>query len=226
VRGTAGHVALASHYKGEPANKCLDKARGILAKEAMLEDWKLMERVISRYLEWSKTGDEGWEIQDVETRFTIRLGEDTVIGYIDLLIKDGNGLFWVVDHKFSKTARSPSILDPQTMLYQYAVQKLRGLAIEGAIYNVVRVREGGVAEKEPVKRTQLRRSSGGMAVFEREIQLQMNQMNSFHQDPMWKYRNPTDACGWDCDYYKVCLALQTGADWRRALQTSCVQRQR
>lgn len=101
---------------------------------------KQVARIINSYLWYHK--NDGWKVISVELEFTVHLKDDIYInGKIDLIVQDEEGLYWVVDHKTASNIPESGAfhaMDPQLMIYPWAVKKLTGIDIAGIIYNYVK----------------------------------------------------------------------------------------
>lgn len=105
---------------------------------------ELVERIMKSY-QWYYRND-GWQVvmveEVLETETPLRIGERVWIfkGRLDLLIRDDEGLLWLVDHKTTSSIPQPTAfhaMDPQLMLYPWAAERSRDLKIAGVIYNYV-----------------------------------------------------------------------------------------
>jgi hypothetical protein len=106
---------------------------------------EIVERIMKSYLWYYR--DEGWEVHAVEQKFEVEtplvIGgvKQTFKGIIDLIVKDQEGLLWVVDHKTAGNIPEPTsfhAMDPQLMLYPWAAKQAWGLNVAGIYYNYVK----------------------------------------------------------------------------------------
>jgi hypothetical protein len=101
---------------------------------------KIVERIVKSYL-WYYRHEE-WEVIAVEVPFEVPLKDNILInGIIDLIIKDENGLYWVINHKTASNIPESGAfhaMDPQLMVYPWAAKKLLGIDVAGVIYNYVK----------------------------------------------------------------------------------------
>lgn len=146
------HSALESHYTQgdwkighaqyvDEYNKLFEEERTELeGKKGPLPD--LVERIMRSYLWYYR--EDPWEVLHVEVDFKVPLkGGFGVKGRVDLIVRDSEGLIWVIDHKTAATIPEPNAfhaMDPQLMVYPWAIQKSMGLEVAGIIYNYVRSR--------------------------------------------------------------------------------------
>lgn len=212
VRGSVGHETLASWYLDLDDEKALQVASNKLAEyEDLLDrdlndEWDLIALVLQRYFHWAREND-NFEVVTTEEEFELQLDENTIIGFIDGIVKKSDNSIWLLEHKFQKQARTSHLnLDPQVSIYLWAARKM-GYDVRGVFYNVIRMAKGGIAEREPTKRLSVFRNNEGLVYIEKEVSMQMHEMNKFHTTDVPVYRNPTRDCSWDCGFYDACLAL-------------------
>lgn len=106
---------------------------------------EIVERIMKSYVYYSK-GDV-WEVVAVEQEFEVPTPlvvngvRQYLKGIIDLVIKDQDGLLWVIDHKTASTIPEPTsfhAMDPQLMLYPWAAKIAWGWDVAGIFYNYVK----------------------------------------------------------------------------------------
>lgn len=128
-----GHAPYVAEW-----NKLFDEEREELGKKGPLPD--LVKRIIQSYLWYYR--DDPWEVLYVEQEFKVKLkGDVGVKGIIDLVVRDAEGLIWVIDHKTASTipeATAFHAMDPQLMVYPWAASKVLGIEPAGIIYNYVK----------------------------------------------------------------------------------------
>ena len=232
TRGTVGHAALAFWYGNRDVYETpedLDEATMKLAADmytkaeinmdqSLEEDWQLMQVILPRYFDWARANDNFRKIISLEQKFEFTVEGIPVIGYIDGVVQVGDSI-WLLEHKFNKQVSMNHIdLDPQMSIYLLAAYKA-GIEARGVLFNVIRVAEGGIAQKEPVVRRQVYRNIEGLAVVEQEMALQLKEMKDFHENGGVIYRNPTKDCSWDCSFYNVCLSVNDNGDAQSVLRT-------
>lgn len=227
-RGTAGHAALAAHYgQGLDVDKCVRAAydsfwSDLKENEGDAEDWLLLERVLRRYLEWALTADADLQSYGAEVHIDVPLAEGhSLQGYWDAPCVRNDDTSWIREHKFS--TRAPQLkqldMDPQVSLY-ILQSHLRKKPVTGVLFNVVRVSDGPTAQKTPAARAFVTRKTEGLRYVFQETVAQASDIAQFlsdcdvdELDLHQIYRSPmTDRCHWDCDFYGICLALQSGGD--------------
>lgn len=227
VRGSCGHKSLAAWY----LNGCDEEADAIAMKVAydffnefervnnchLDKEWDLMQVILPRYFDWARANDDFSEILAIEQEFSIPIGDHTFIGFIDGIVVTKQGSIWLLEHKFNKQVSFKTIdLDKQMSMYLLAAQKM-GINARGVLYNVIRVAEGGIAERQPVERRQVYRRPDGLRLIEAESILQMDEMQEFHDKGGRVYRNETGNCSWDCSFFSACLAMTDDGDAKNAL---------
>lgn len=112
------------------------------------EQKALMVGMLIGYLDAYHAVDSQWEVLGVEEAFSVKLPGTRcrLVGHLDLLIRDGQGDLWVVDHKTCRSFTEPSslVFDDQMSAYLYLVEKTVGETPRGAIYNQLRKKIPGV----------------------------------------------------------------------------------
>lgn len=112
---------------------------------------EIVERIMKSYVFYRK--DEGWEVVATEQEFEVDtpLKIDGVTqrfkGIIDLIVKDPDGLLWVIDHKTAGNIPEPTsfhAMDPQLMLYPWAAKQAWDMDVAGIYYNYVKSKPPGI----------------------------------------------------------------------------------
>lgn len=209
--GTTGHAALAewhTHHDSERSLKAAwNKWLSLGYREG--EDWENLQNILTRYFEWSKVND-SFQVIESEFKFELLYGEEIpvlFIGFIDGIVVE-NGRTWLLENKFNKRASTSNLeLDAQATLYLMAANFLEKNA-EGVIYNIVRMGDTKIAQKEPAIRARLYRSRSGLDRVSQEIYEQAKIMLKYEKEGGIPYRNPTKDCSWDCPFYSACLSMQ------------------
>lgn len=224
MKGSMGHAALSKWYTTFDENLAMQEASNVLSgfqsqfNMDLQEDWEFMDLVLHRYFQWSDENDNVDEILAVEKKFDIPLGDHTLTGYIDAVMKDKSGI-WLMEHKFNQRMDLKGLdLDPQMSIYLLAARKI-GYDAVGIIYNGIRMVKGGIAEEQPVVRTKIFFNQEGLDVIEYELIQQMDEIRDFLNDKGRLYRNPTHDCYWDCGFYRACLMLNDTGNARPVLNT-------
>jgi len=156
-KGSWVHACLETHYRDgnwklghqlylDEYNKLFEEERDALntirGKRNPTALPQLIERIVKSYLWYYR--DDGWEV--IATEEDLRTALKGVIefkGRTDLIIKDAEGLLWVVDHKTAGSipdAGAYHAMDQQLMMYPWAIEKEMGLRLAGVIYNYVKSR--------------------------------------------------------------------------------------
>jgi len=222
-RGLAGHAALAAWYSHNFDNDFALHVAADIISNAELEmdmslenDWQLLYRILCRYFDWARKNDNFSEIIQTEQKFEIEIGGAPIIGYIDGVVKIKDSL-WLLENKFNKRVSLNHIdIDPQMSLYMLAAYR-SGIEVKGILFNVIRMTEGGIAETQPVVRTQVYRNTEGLALIEKEVAVQVQEMLEYHEKGGYTYRNPTGDCSWDCGFFSACLSINDDGNVHSAL---------
>lgn len=155
------HAALESYYRDgdwkigfqvylDEYNKLFDEEREELDKKFGPLPIQV-KKMIQSYL-WYYRNDE-WEIIATEADFLTLIKEPIwAKGRIDLLIKDIEGLYWLIDHKTTSNIPDQNAfhaMDPQLMLYPWAIKRFMGINVAGIIYNYIKSRPPSVPKMTP-----------------------------------------------------------------------------
>jgi len=231
ARGSAGHAALAKWYSMDREKNSFEfrvqeamKAADATFREfeessgrTYEEEYDQLGRILHRYYDFSEKVDI-FQVVSLEKHFEIQAGDYPIIGFIDAVVSI-KGNIWLMEHKFNKKVETNHIdLDMQMGIYMWAATKL-GLNPRGVIYNVIRMTEGGIAEKEPVKRVMVYRNLKGLGTLEKEMKMQAEEIQDYINNGGAVYRNPTSDCSWDCSFYNVCLAMNDDGNAESVLRT-------
>lgn len=153
--GSWVHSALETHYaKGDwkighelyvkQWNKLFKEERTLLSQKGGPLP-SLVERIMRSYLWYHR--DEDWEpvyieeVLEVPTPLILDGRRFIFKGRLDLVVRDGEGKLWLVDHKTASTIPQPTAfhaMDPQLMLYPWAAKIQFNIDIAGVVYNYVR----------------------------------------------------------------------------------------
>lgn len=105
----------------------------------------IVKRIMQSYVWYYR--DEGWEVVateqefEVETPLKVNGKTQTFKGIIDLIVKDREGILWIIDHKTASTIPDPTsfhAMDPQLMLYPWAAKRAWDMDVGGIYYNYVK----------------------------------------------------------------------------------------
>lgn len=147
------HACLEAYYRGQDWHEghqiFLNEYNKLFEEEKLELDRKgrplpkLVEQIMRSYLWYYR--EDGWQVHAIEQEFEVDtpLPGVSLKGIIDLIVRDADGLLWVVDHKTTTTipdAHAFHGMDPQLMLYPWAAKRAWGLDIAGIYYNYVRSR--------------------------------------------------------------------------------------
>ncbi|MBT9151368.1 MAG: hypothetical protein DDT40_01561 [candidate division WS2 bacterium] len=175
---------------------------------------------------WSPPPD--WKVLDVERWFEVKvpgpkrtLRSVRLVGRMDLVIEDSQGLRWIVDHKTSR--RQPNMdyvrdIDEQLLLY-YAAARRMGEEIEGVIWNALivpgieqrkaetaqeyRIRCAEVLAADPLKhfvRVPVRYNNSQVGKAWDRVGYVVQEIRRGRI-----YRNPEACRYWGCPFMEVCL---------------------
>lgn len=227
--GSMGHMALAEWYSSFDAAKALAVAEKE-SEDPEGEDFQLLKLVLERYFAWDLlqgdiSGELSHGITELEFNIPIGLGH-TIYGFIDRVFERLDKTLWVMEHKFNKSASVQHLaLDPQISIYIAAARRL-GYAVNGVLFNVIRMSDGPTARKEPALRDFAFRSElQGEAILE-DLGIQAEEILEFTLlNPILQarkaYRNPTKDCSWDCPFYRACQIAMEGEDPLYILENDC-----
>lgn len=105
-----------------------------------------------------------WTVLAVEKQFSIQLNDgNTYTGTVDMIIEDGDGHVWFIDHKTTNSLDifdKNSDMDRQISRYWWALEQL-GYKIHGFIYNIIlkdvpvepKVLKSGALSKDKAQKT-------------------------------------------------------------------------
>ncbi len=116
--------------------------------EEVLDESELLVRAYLRhYLD-----DQEWEVLHVEEQFTVELTGHEITFTPDLIVRDGNGQVWIVDHKSTAQLPGPGMPfgDLQSLLYISAVQQVYP-ELAGFIFNYLRKKTPSVPRMTKTK---------------------------------------------------------------------------
>lgn len=82
---------------------------------------------------------EGWDFTHLETSVTSKrrpdlgLADSLYMGYVDAIVKDPDGYFWIVDWKLRGTFAGPEEWNPQMSMYRRMVKDTLDIDVQGTI---------------------------------------------------------------------------------------------
>lgn len=195
--GKAGHLALKAWYSGKSYQVAEDWAYQEFnpQSEEDLQEFNRLRRTLTFY--WSNTLTDRWTVELVEEEVKVK----QYMGILDLVVVTPSGQRYIVDHKFQKS-KSTSHLDstPQVSFYLMLAREL-DLKVDGLLYNIILTN----SEKpvHPVRKI-CYRSPHFLDNFQRELDIQIEQMKEFQKTPV-PIRNFTETCTWECPIREHCL---------------------
>lgn len=225
LRGTIGHAAVAEFYRlydqplkvrGKAAIKVVHDTIDNIKIDTGIDlayEFEFIAKIIIRYCLWADKHDDFVPVSltgeglALEQKFEMKFGPTIINGIWDGIVKDSNDRYWILEHKFLERVSTKHLeLDAQVNMYML-VAAASGYEPEGVIYNMVRMKEEGIAEKEPVARIRVYRNFEGLQAISTETMAQIEEMLAFHTLGGKIYRNATRDCSWDCGYFNACAAI-------------------
>ncbi len=183
--GDLVHESLRRHYQGEDAVAFFEEnSHTLLAQidpsiqgyEKIIELVEMGPPLLAAYKKWAHFKDD-FEVIDQEKRHVVRLNNEMPGIFFsfkyDMLVRRSDGV-WLLD--FKTTSQLPSdfdylVIDPQSVSYQWAAEKVLGYPIKGIIYQYLRKKKPTTPEQ--LKSGELTRRSNlvsTVAVYEAEIE--------------------------------------------------------
>lgn len=157
-RGVIGHIGLAEYYANNRSRKAAFAKLDQLALEEIAERRFDRSQIIGeikilleQYFDFAESVDT-FEVVAVETELTIPVGfgDDEFLVILDLIIRTKDDKYWVLDHKFVFNFYTEEYLKVNSQMPKYIkVARDKGYPVEGAIINMLRVRE--IKEPTPDK---------------------------------------------------------------------------
>lgn len=170
--GSAIHKFLELLYSGKDVREAVRQSGDYIVEHALhmehheyVEMIDLHSAICFHYAQHYANCD--WEVVAVEMPFRVHLeGHLHYTGTIDLLVKDKDGKYWLVDHKTTASLDiydKNSDMDRQISRYWYAIERYMDIKIEGFIYNIIlkdypvppKVLKNGSLSKDKAQRTNL-----------------------------------------------------------------------
>lgn len=163
------------------------------------------------------------------------------VGTFDGVYRDlATGEIFLMEHKTAAGIRLGHLpLDDQAGSYWYVATRVlrkQGLigpreSISGITYNFMRKalpddrprdkkgqalnKDGSVSKRQPApnfQREVVWRSEGERATMERRIQSEALHMEAFRKGLLPMYKRPSMDCEWRCEFHKMCMLDEAGAD--------------
>jgi hypothetical protein len=165
--------------------------------------------------------DPDWTIIAVEHEAEVQMsGRFWLKMKIDLIISDGQGRLWLIDHKSGQNLPKEKDLafDDQFGLYTWGMRRL-GHPVFGAIYNAARTQRN-VSVPQPLdsrfQRILMHRTDHELDTIAFEA-LQTVQRLYSPRNAAERHPSP-DMCKWRCPFTEACLAGRKGVDEIKFLQ--------
>jgi len=160
--GSAIHEALAAYYlrQKHTAEECVsmgiphiqaaydavwdqalyDVENSLLGEmpESVLQYNALGRNMLEQYERWAPENDD-FEVIAVEHKMVVPVHHFDFVGVLDMLIKDKDGCYWVLDHK--TLGRVPEyrelLFSLQASAYMWAARKVFDVPISGVMFNIL-----------------------------------------------------------------------------------------
>jgi RecB family exonuclease len=217
-RGRAGHKALELWYSGQREHEAAT-VMGLAELDGLPKEAERMRIILERYFKWASLMDSAsWDkVLGTEVELKGEIDGHEFIGYADLIVQTKTGIA-IVDHKFSaSTGTEGALQSPQLSTYGELCLQTIGEMPEKLIYNVVRTTVGGQAATTPVLRYGAAIVPERHQLWREETAAKAAEIAAFHGQggpKPAKYRSQTKDCSWDCSFYRRCLALDSGKEYR------------
>lgn len=147
IRGSIIHECLEAYYDGKSWKKVWKKFADEYYSNAFEEEKGskndiayMSKELLEAYFHFYEEEDEGTEYIENELHFELPLVDDiTLEGYIDAVIEDEDGKYWVKDYKTFRTKPDYNSLrfNYQMAIYIWAAEQILDIKIEGMIWDVV-----------------------------------------------------------------------------------------
>lgn len=229
--GKLGHAALEAYYRDgtNPADAFerayLEWAETLQAPvtDEMHQQAESVHRLLEAYPAWAQERD-NWAVWYVEQEWEVAVGEtDSGIpvvlrGRFDLVVH-AQGMLWVVDHKFYDRFPSVRLLRVDTQFREYALAARAlwpGEPFGGVIVNLLRKQWPKSRGTLPFERHWLDKGDAEILETRRHLFSRADLLSQAMETDRW-----TPCYGWHCQacrFYDVCVAMDTGANWRDLLE--------
>jgi hypothetical protein len=204
------HEALALYHTtgGFDPRAVYDRAGARPEPEIEAEMERLMGAYVAHDQAYSILGeDERTTVLAAEWPFVVSIPTPTgwrsnyqLIGWVDLVVRMGNGDIWVWDHKTGKSFPSaPGIaMDAQLTSYAWALHRL-GLPVAGVGLNLIKT------TKQPeVMRLRLPKMNAELDHWGEILYARCRSLPPPRVDWERQPRHPSRDCSWDCEYLTLC----------------------
>jgi len=225
--GTLVHAGLKAYYLNEdhklgvlnavPALHCID------GKE-LTDAVSLAQIMVEGYIQWQEEEglDCGWEVLLTEKQLEYKITPGVILtGQVDLVVRDGVGQTWLVDHKTCQSfSQYTTMLSMNQQLMWYTLLlKANGIDVDGAQFNMLRrVKRGPRATPPFYAREEVRFSGRQLDKFKSRVLNQIEEMQQSAVPP-----RPTQDCSWRCPFVNVCPEFDNGGYAEEMLQDQFIK---
>lgn len=255
LKGTLWHEVMEIHYQTfmgkTPNQRSLDEAKAAviaylkpLVVQAELDNnndaydrLNLIWWMYDGYVDFHGVDPDWYSIDHTEQEIRVWLPTDSgnrssfqLKMKIDLVVTDGRGKQWVVDHKSGRNLPHEKHLEinDQFGLYSWGMRQV-GFPVLGSVHNAARTQRNkdDSREGQPLDTRFLR-----SPMYRTEEELDIIALEAYRTfragysvKPEEAPRHPNeDTCGWRCDYTEPCLAGRKGLDEVQFLEISGFRR--
>lgn len=143
-RGTNGHAFFEHFFLAIKEGESSERAMQYGMTKMMQENPSIAPQNMALVAGWvnSVWPDLNWKVISVEETFRLNIGEFQYPYTCDLIIQDGQGDYYLVDHKFLGDPYPENVVKIQTQIPKYiAALRKKGIPVKGGIYNIIRTRK-------------------------------------------------------------------------------------
>jgi len=247
--GTAGHRILEAFYKAILQEKMWDEALSIAQTEYELIVDEGYENAPNRaelhdmlfHEEWGYFANEymvrnGWTVLAVEQEFSLVYDEETEASYpfvVDMIMRDSNGKYVVIDHKFVYDFYTPSQTDLQPQIPKY-IGALRAMNHEIAYgaYNMIRTRKLKTPEAASMNYFMILKPNTDRVLntFMEQLgvaaEIQQLKQLSLEEQSKRAYRTANKMVCQSCSFREICSTELMGGNTQLMLKTEYKIRER
>jgi hypothetical protein len=247
--GTAGHRILEAFYKAILQEKMWDEALSIAQTEYELIVDEGYENAPNRaelhdmlfHEEWGYFANEymvrnGWTVLAVEQEFSLVYDEETEASYpfvVDMIMRDSDGKYVVIDHKFVYDFYTPSQTDLQPQIPKY-IGALRAMNHEIAYgaYNMIRTRKLKTPEAASMNYFMILKPNTDRVLntFMEQLgvaaEIQQLKQLSLEEQSKRAYRTANKMVCQSCSFREICSTELMGGNTQLMLKTEYKIRER
>jgi hypothetical protein len=247
--GTAGHRILEAFYKAILEKHTWDEALSTAQTEYELIVDEGYENVSNRadlhdmlfHEEWGYFANEymvrnGWTVLAVEQEFSLIYDEETQASYpfvVDMIMRDSDGKYVVIDHKFVYDFYTPSQTDLQPQIPKY-IGALRAMNHEIAYgaYNMIRTRKLKTPEPDNMSYFMILKPNTDRVLntFMEQLgvaaEIQQLKQLSLEEQNKRAYRTANKMVCQSCSFKEICSTELMGGNTQLMLKTEYKIRER